>query len=317
MGIEHLAQRLADKGRIGLTPELADKLRVRDEDTVRAQLLSEQEEGRGHLGVYIVAVYVVDDTDFWDDGEIYWWAVPTLVDRAGKATWGVLSSLPSGAAPHKVGSKEWMTNISLQDSPLIAVIPPSDDVASVVIRLAIYDDDNEIADLPRAMTAGLEVLAGFSPGPLGGPDQIILPVRDAIYRSLKGNRDDVLIDQDLGLKRGAGARFGAGLIGSMMNKMARVYYFVRDEDRTEQAGPFELHKGQTEAVRFKATLEPGGRVAILARGADVNVASLGTLNTDTPFINHTLDVATARNWSAGLNVSGTGPAKLVAYYTPP
>jgi hypothetical protein len=210
-----------------------------------------------------------------------------------------------------------MTNVSLQDPPLLAVIPPSDDVAAVVIRIAIYDDDAEIADLPRAMSAGLEVLAGFAPGPLPGPDQIILPVRDAIYRSLKANRDDVLIDQDLGLKRGAGARFGAGLIGSMMNKMARVYYFVRDEERTEQAGPFDLHKGQTETVRFKATLEPGGRIAILSRGAGVNVASLGTLDTDTPFVNHTLDVATARNASGGLNVTGTGTAKLVAYYTPP
>ena len=317
MGIEHLARRLADKSRIGLTPELAEKLKVREEDTVRAQLLSEQEDGRGHLGVYLAAVYVVDDTDFWDDGEIYWWAVPTLVDRAGKASWGVLSGLPSGAAPHKTGSKEWMTNVSLQDSPLLAVIPPSEDVAAVVIRLAVYDDDAELADLPKAMTAGLEVLAGFAPGPLGGPDQIILPVRDAIYKSLKAHRDDVLIDQDLAIKRGAGARFGAGLIGSMMNKMARVYYFVRDEERTEQAGPIALNKGQNESLRFKATLEPGGRVAVLARGAAVNVGSLGTLDADTPFINHTLDIATARHWSAGLNVSGTGAAKIVAYYTPP
>ncbi len=317
MRIEHLAKLLSDRSRIGLTPELADKLKVRDEDTARGQLLSEQEDGNGHLGVYLLASFVVDDTDFWDDGEIYWWAIPTLVDRAGKATWGPRSGLPSAAPPHKCGSLEWMTNLPLQDPPLLALIPPSEDIASAVIRVAFYDDDAELADVPRAMTAGLEVLAGMSTGPLSGPDQIILPVRDAIFRSLKAEDDDILIDQDLTLRRGQSTRFGAGLVGSMMNAMVRLYYLVRDEQRTEQAGPFALHKGQVETIHFETPVEAGGKIAVFSRGADVTIGSLGTLNVDTPFANRALDAPLAKSLSGGLNVSGTGPAKLVAFYTPP
>jgi hypothetical protein len=317
MRIGHLAKLLSDRGRIGLNAELADKLKIRDEDTVRGQLLSEQEDGRGHLGVYLVGAFVVDDTDFWDDGEIYWWAIPTLVDRAGKASWGPRSGLPGGAAPHKCGSLEWMTSFPLQDPPLLVLIPPSEDVAAAVVRVAFYDDDAELADVPRAVTAGLEALAGMSPGPHAGPDQIVLPVRDAIFRSLKAEEDDILIDQDLTLRRGQSTLFGAGLVGSMMNGMVRLYYFVRDEERTQQAGPFNLHKGQVETIRFEGPLEPGGKLAIFSRGADVNIASLGTLNVDTPFANRVIDASMAKGLAAGINVNGTGPAKLVAYYTPP
>jgi hypothetical protein len=317
MRIGHLAKLLSDRGRIGLTPELAEKLKIRDEDTTRGQLLSEQEDGGGHLGVYLLGAFVVDDTDFWDDGEIYWWAIPTLVDRAGKATWGPRSGLPSGAPPHKCGSMEWMTNLSLQDPPLLAAIPPSEDVAAAVIRLGFYDDDAELADLPRAMTAGLEVLAGMSSGPHPAPDQIVLPVRDAIFRSLKAEDDDILIDQELTLRRGQTTRFGAGLVGSMMNAMIRLYYLVRDEERTEQAGPFALHKGQVEAIRFQGTVESGGKLAVFSRGADVNIASLGTLTVETPFANRVIDAPLARSLADGLNVSGTGPAKVIAFYTPP
>jgi hypothetical protein len=210
-----------------------------------------------------------------------------------------------------------MTNLSLQDPPLLALVPPSEEVASAVIRVGFYDDDAEVADLPRAMGAGLEALAGFSAAAAGGPDQIILPVRDAIFKSLKAEEDDILIDQDLTLRRGTSTRFGAGLIGSMMNAMIRLYYFVRDEQRTEQAGPFNLHKGQVETVRFSSPLEPGGRLAIFSRGADVGIASLGTLNVDTPFANRVLDPASARALSQGVTLNGTGPAKVVAYYTPP
>jgi len=316
MRIEHLAKLLSDRGRVGLTPELADKLRVRAEDATRGQLLAEEEDGRGHLGVYLLGAYVVDDTDFWDDGEIYWWAIPTLVDKAGKASCDALHGLPTGAAPHKCGSLEWMTSFSLQDPPLLALIPPSEDVASCVIRLAFYDDDAELADVPRAIGAGLEALAGFREVN-GGPDQIIVPVRDAIYRSLKADEDDILIDQDVTLRRGSATRFGAGLVGSVMNAMVRLYYFVRDEERTEQAGPFGLHKGQVETVKFKAPLQTGGRIAVFSRGADVNVAQFGTLDVDTPFMSRTLDEGLVRNLSAGFNASATGAAKVVAYYTPP
>jgi hypothetical protein len=316
MRIEHLAKRLADRDRPGLTAALADRLKIRPEDTVRGQLLAEEDDGRGHLGVYLLGAYVVDDTDFWDDGEIYWWSIPTLVDREGKASWGPLRGLPTGAPPHKVGSLEWMTNLSLQDPPLLAVIPPSEDIASAVIRLAFYDDDAEAADLPRALGAGLEALAGCSTE-VTGPDQIITPVRDAIFRSLKAEDDDILIDQDVILRRGQATRFGAGLVGSVVNAMIRVYYLVRDEPRTEQAGPFALHKGQTETLRFPSTLEAGGRLSIFARGADVAIASLGTLNVESPFANRVLDAGSARGLSGGVSLQGTGAAKVVAYYTPP
>jgi hypothetical protein len=317
MRIDHLAKTLADRGHIGLTPELADRLKLRTEDAMRGQLLAEVEDDNGHLGVYLLAAYVVDDTDFWDDGEIYWWSIPTLVDRAGKATWSPRSGLPSGAAPHKCGSLEWMTSFSLADPPLLALIPPSDDVASCVIRLGFYDDDAELADMPRAMTAGLEALAGFSVSEFASPDQIILPVREAIFKSLKAEDDDILIDQDLALRRGQATRFGAGLVGSMMNGMVRLYTFVRDEQRTEQAGPFTLHKGQTETLQWKSALEPGGRLAIFARGAEVNIASLGSLTVEMPFANRVVDAALLRSIANGLTVNGTGPAKVVAYYTPP
>jgi hypothetical protein len=103
----------------------------------------------------------------------------------------------------------------------------------------------------------------------------------------------------------------------MMNAMIRLYYFVRDERRTVQAGPFNLHKGQVETIRFEAPLEAGGRLAVFARGADVNVASLGTLHVDMPFANRGVDPAMVRSLAGGLSVQGMGPAKLVAYYTPP
>jgi hypothetical protein len=317
MRIDHLAKLLADTSRIGLTPELADRLKIRSEDILRAQLLSDVEDDKGHLGVYLLGAYVVDDTDFWDDGEIYWWSIPTLVDRAGKATWSVTSGLPSGMPPHKVGSLEWMTNLSLGEPPLLALIPPSEDVAASVIRVGFYDDDAEVANMPRALQAGLETLAGFSVPEFASPDQIILPVRDAIFRSLKAEDDDILIDQDLTLRRGQATRFGAGLVGSLMNAMVRLYYFVRDEERTEQAGPFALHKGQVETVTWKKPLEPGGRVAIFARGAEVNISSLGTLSVEMPFANRVVDAASLKSLAAGITLNGTGPAKVVAYYTPP
>ena len=122
--IDHLARLLSDRSRIGLTTEIADRLKLRPEDALRGQLLSEEEDDRGHFGVYLLGAYVVDDTDVWGDGEIYWWSIPTLVERSGKATWSTTSGLPSGAPPHKVGSLEWMTNFSLAEPPLhpIAVL---------------------------------------------------------------------------------------------------------------------------------------------------------------------------------------------------
>ena len=71
--------------------------------------------------------------------------------------------------------------------------------------------------------------------------------------------------------------------------MIRLYYFVRDERRTETAsGPFTMHKGQVETLKFQSKLEAGGRVAVFSRGADVNITAFGTLSTDVPFMNRVL-----------------------------
>ena len=72
-----------------------------------------------------------------------------------------------------------------------------------------------------------------------------------------------------------------------------------------------------EAIRFQAPVETGGKLAVSARGADVNIASLGTLNVDAPFANRVVDAPLAQSLAAGLGVNGTGPAKVVAFYTPP
>jgi hypothetical protein len=317
MRATELAKLLADRSRIGLDDALADRLKIKGEDALRGQLLAQEDDDKGHLGVYLVATYVVDDTDFWDDGEIYWWSIPALVHEGGKASWGPLVGLPSGAAPHKCGSLEWMTNISLENPPLLAVIPPGDDVAACVIRLGFYDDDGELADVKKGIAAGLEVLAGFTEPTVPSTEQLIFPVREAIFRSLKAEADDILIEQDVTLRRGERSQYGVGFIGSIVNAMARVYYFVRDEKRTVQAGPFALHRGQVESIRFDTKLEAGGRLAILTRGADVNAANFGTLTTEVPFVNRVLDETQAKLFNDGFNLSATGTAKGIAFYTPP
>lgn len=308
---------LSDRSRIGLTPELADKLKIKTEDATRGQLLAEEDDGKGHLGVYLLSVYVVDDTDIWSDGEVYWWAIPALVDAKGKASFSAVSGLPTGAPPHKVGSLEWMTSFSLQEPPLVALIPPFDDIVECVIRLGFYDDDSDAADVPKAITAGLEVLAGYTSNTVNAAEQIIAPVREAIFKSLKAEDDDILIDQDLVLRRGNATRFGAGFVGSVVTSMARVYYFVRDENRTEQAGPFNLHKGQIETIRFSAPVEPGGKITVFARGAEVTTAAFGALTTEAPFVNRVVETATAKSLAEGFNVTASGPAKVIAFYTPP
>jgi hypothetical protein len=317
MGLNELAARLANRDRIGMTAELADKLRVLSEDAMRGQLLAMSDDKLGPLGVYLLGAYVIDDTDFWSDGEIYWWSIPVLVDRAGKTSWSAISGLPAGAPPHSVGSLEWMTSFSLKDPPLLAVIPPDDEVDACVFRLAFYDDDGALANVPKAMGAGYEVLSGCLREGLSGPDQIITPVRQAIFTSLRAEQDDILIDQDVTLRRGERMRFNAGLVGSVINSMIRVYYFVRDDVHTTECGPFVMHKGQTETLKFPTTVERGGRVALFSRGADVRTGLFGDLTTEEPFQNKVLDERTAITLNQGVNVAGTGPAKLVAYYTPP
>ncbi len=317
MALDDLAKRLADPSHVGLTSELMEKLGIKDADVTRGRLMAQMDDGNSHLGVYMLACYVVDDTDFWGDGEIYWWSIPALVDRDGKVTRDPLAGLPNGMPPHKVGSLEWMTNLSLAEPPLLAVIPPDEAITSCVTRLAVYDDDGKPADLAASLTAGLEAYASVSKGPHDGPDNIITPVRDAIWRRLQADQDDILIDQDLVLRRGENVDFHRGMIGSIVNAMARVYYFVQDEGKTERFGPVNLHKGQVETVKFKRKLEGGGRLALFARGATVTCSAFGELETDMPFINKIIDSHHENALADGFNVAGTGAAKFVAFYTPP
>lgn len=300
-----------------MNPELAKRLGLASEDVTRGRLMAQVEEDGAHLGVYLLASYVVDDTDLWGDGEIYWWSIPALVDRDGKTVREPLHGLPNGMAPHKVGSLEWMTNLSLAEPPLLAVIPPVADLASCTLRVAFYDDDGARANFPAALRAGLEAYAGLSGEPLPGADQVIAPVRDAIFRALRAEEDDILVDQDVILRRGETSRFGAGLIGSVINSMVRIYWFVRDEERTEQFGPVALHKGQSEVVRFATPLRAGGKLAIFARGATVHCQSFGDLDTDTPFTNRVIEARQEPMLAEGFTVHGQGAAKLIAYYTPP
>jgi hypothetical protein len=316
MRLGELAKRLSDTSRVGLDAELITKLGLKSEDATRGYLLSQEEE-RGHLGVYLLGAYVIDDTDLWGDGEIYWFSIPVLTDKQGQSEWDPVLTLPSGAAPHRVGSLEWMTNISLAEPPVLALIPPRDDLASLTLRLAFYDDDKKPADMPAAMKAGLEVLAGMRREGLRGPDEVIKPVREAILRGLIAQEDDILIDQDVVIRRGESSGFGAGLVGSCINHMVRVFYFVRDEQRTQQIGPIQLHRGQLETVKFPGPVVPGGRIALFSRGAEVRTTAFGNLDTDAPFVNRIVDSSNAASLGGGFNLNGTGPAKFVAFYTPP
>ncbi len=317
MDLDDLARRLSDTTRLGMTPELAEKLRVRSADVVRGQLVAITDGPRGPIGVYLLAVYVVDDTDVFDDGEIYWWSVSALVDREGKASWSAVSGLPAGGAPHKCGSLEWMTNLSLKDPPLLALIPADDETASCVVHLSVYDDDKRPADVGAALAAGYEALAACKREGLPRAADVIAPVSEAIYRSLAAEDDDVLIDEDITLRKGEALRFGVGFVGTVVTAKARAYTIVRDELRTETAGPVVVRKGETARLAFASRMESGGRIAIFARGADVECPLFGTLSTDRPFAGKVLDPALAKSLAAGFDVTGAGAAKVVAFYTPP
>src|SRR5208283_5218292 len=106
MALESLAKRIANPSRLGMTPELAQQLRIPSEDVARGQLMAMAEGDRGPIGVYLLAMYVVDDTDVIGAGEIYWWSIPVLLDAKGNASWGAATGLPNGAEPHKCGSLE-------------------------------------------------------------------------------------------------------------------------------------------------------------------------------------------------------------------
>jgi hypothetical protein len=317
MNLDDLAKRLSDTTRLGMTAELAEKLRLKSEDVVRGQLMAITDGDRGPLGVHLLAIYVVDDTDFFDDGEIYWWSVAALVDRHGNASWSPVSGLPAGAPPHKCGSHEWMTNLPLKDPPLLAVIPADDDTAACTVHLGVYDDDKKPADLGAAMAAAYGALAGCARERLPHASQIIAPVGEAIFRALNAQDDDVLIDEDVTIRKGEALRFNVGFVGTIVTAKARAYYVVKDELRTDVAGPVVVRRGEVARLVFAADLQSGGRVSIFSRGADVECPLFGTLSTDQPFAGKVLDAALAKSLAGGFDVTGRGAAKVVAFYTPP
>ncbi len=317
MKLDDLARHLSNREHIGLTEEVAKKLGITTEEATRGRLMALADMDRSYFGVYLLAAYVVNDTDFWGDGEVYWWSVPTLLDAEGKVQKDWLYGLPNGGPPHKVGSLEWMTNLSLKDMPLLAVIPPEERIAACTVRLAFYDDDGKPANLAASMTAGLDAFASVSSEPLSSADQIITPVRQAIFAGLKAEEDDILVDQDVTIRRGNVIPFSSGMIGAVMTSNIRVYYLVKDEDRTETFGPVTLHKGQSETVRFPSTLRSGGRLSLFGRGENVTCSAFGELNVDTPFVNRVVDSAHESALTDGFTLTGTGPAKFVAFYTPP
>jgi hypothetical protein len=317
MGVPSLAKLLSDPKRIGLCDELCQKLGIVDEDTTRGRLMAQADDVLPYLGVYLLGAYVVDDADVWGKGEIYWWSMPSLVDAQGRTRKSSMFALPNGAPPHKVGSLEWMTNLALDAPPLLAVVPPDEAITQLVLRLAFYDDDGAAADVPKALAAGLTTYAELPAGDLMGPEALIQPVRKAIGTSLKVEEDDILIDQDVIVRKGETLRFGRGLVGSAINAMIRCYYFVRDESRTVQFGPVSLRKGQTEMVKFPERLERAGHIALFSRGADVLCPTFGNLDTDRPFSNSIVEFRQEGLLDNGFGVTATGPAKLVAFYTPP
>jgi hypothetical protein len=142
-------------------------------------------------------------------------------------------------------------------------------------------------------------------------------VREAIYRSLKAEDDDVLLDEDLTIRRGESARFNLGFIGSAITAKARAYYVVKDELRTETAGPVVLRKGEVTRLVFTSELLAGGRVSVFARGGDVECPLFGELTTDRPFAGKVLDDALVKTLTGGFELTGRGAAKVVAFYTPP
>jgi hypothetical protein len=145
-------------------------------------------------------------------------------------------------------------------------------------------------------------------------------VRDAIFKTLRGEQDDILVEEDIVLRR-VDARFGVGFVGAVSTAKARVYYFVKDELRTKTLGPIALKKGDSATLKPEAPVASGGAIAIFARGADkkteITVGSFGTLSTDKPFLGDVLDAKRAAELNAGLKIDSNADVSLVAFYTPP
>jgi hypothetical protein len=76
-------------------------------------------------------------------------------------------------------------------------------------------------------------------------------------------------------------------------------------------------KGDSARLAFASTLERGGRVSIFARGADVKCDVFGELTVEHPFTGKVLDDKLAKQLDSGIEVTASGAAKVIAFYTPP
>ncbi len=314
--LEDLAKTLSDTKRIGLNEELVKKLRIVDEELTLTRLKAQIDDTRPHRAIHMIGAYVENDTDLIGKGEIYWWSVPMLGEASGKITWNPLIGLPNGAPPHRCGDHEWMTNVSLADPPLLALVPPGDDIAAAIVHVAFYDDDWEPAKLEPAMSAGLEALAGTKM-PVADPDALIAPIKKAIFESLKAKRDDLMMERQLRFLREDGKGYGAGTIGSALTEFVRIYWIVRDVVKTEKIGPFNLQKGLEQRILPPSGLEGGGFLAIFARGGPVRADPFGTLDSEKPFLNVAIESRHEKSLAAGVTLVAEKEADVVAYYTPP
>lgn len=316
MSLDEVAQQLADTARIGLTPELAQKLKVRSVDATKGQLMAASDGDSGPVTISLLAIYVIDDTDFWDRGEIYWWSIPVLKHANNTFSWSYLSGLPNGREPVKVGDKEWMSSLDLKTHPLLAVVPSDESISACVIRFGLYDDDKTPANLPAAMTEGHQFLASCMQENIPSLDHVVAPTRDAIYRSLKANEDDVMVDEDIVIQRSGQLNFQCGLIGTVFTSFARVYYISKDAQRTEQFGPIDMEKNDAKLIKFSQPMQAGGRLSILSQG-DLSTP-FGELDVNNSAVSKMLDTGLAASLANGVNVSTSKKsAKVVAFYTPP
>ena len=78
-----------------------------------------------------------------------------------------------------------------------------------------------------------------------------------------------------------------------------------------------IERGQIESVKFGVPMRRGGKLALFARGAAVQGRACGELGIDKPFANVILDHATEQEVASGLQVTASGAAELVAFYTAP
>ena len=315
MTIAGLARELSDEKRIGLTKELVASLELLDEDVMRARLHAETEDDAGHLSVRLIGAYVIDDGDFLGKGEIYWWSIPALGRQDGKVTWSPFVGLPNGAPPISCGDKKWMREPSPEKPGLLAVIPPNPEIVACFVQLAFFDDDGAKANVPASLGAALETLAALGTGPKAGFDEILKPLRESLTKALAAHQDDRLLEKEIRLLRGSGSvRFDAGMIGSVVTPLAHAFYFVRDEEKTEQLGPLSLVKGQSEVLKFKTPPTGGTRIAVFSRGAVET--PVGATTTYLPFVNFIVDDRRAGGLAGGLKIDAHEAAEVVVYVTP-